>query len=396
MIKKFNFSDNKPIENEKEDDNTKKISNEIEDSVGCGCCCDDGYTQSLSPSSSSSSSPSSINSTSGKSNIEEEGEHEREEKKRKEKNKNVKILIMMGVVLTIPLVVVELLQFYYILKDGIIIDYFLLFLSTPIQILLGRPFYKRFYNSLRKKRSFTVDTLVVSSTSIAYVYSIIATFTNQDARFFKASASVLTIFTIGEYVESRVLGTIFESIKRLVALQPKTAIIVTSGGNQMTVNIDAFAIGNVFIVKPGYIIATDGVVVHGESSIDESMITGKFLLVDKSIGDKVIGGTTNKNGYLHIQATRVGSQTVLSNIVEIVRKAKSSKPSIQRIADKCAKYFIPCIFAIDPGLLYGFTNSLILIPVLAAVGWIIRDSLAFGNLLLVNKFKFNHHSPDWR
>jgi P-type Cu+ transporter len=393
MIKKFNFSDNKPIENEKEDDNTKKISNEIEDSVGCGCCCDDGYTQSLSP---SPSSPSSINSTSGKSNIEEEGEHEREEKKRKEKNKNVKILIMMGVVLTIPLVVVELLQFYYILKDGIIIDYFLLFLSTPIQILLGRPFYKRFYNSLRKKRRFTVDTLVVLSTSIAYVYSIIATFTNQDARFFKASASVLTIFTIGEYVESRVLGTIFESIKRLVALQPKTAIIVTSGGNQMTVNIDAFAIGNVFIVKPGYIIATDGVVVHGESSIDESMITGKFLLVDKSIGDKVIGGTTNKNGYLHIQATRVGSQTVLSNIVEMVRKAKSSKPSIQRIADKCAKYFIPCIFAIDPGLLYGFTNSLILIPVLAAVGWIIRDSLAFGNLLLVNKFKFNHHSPDWR
>jgi P-type Cu+ transporter len=393
MIKKFNFSDNKPIENEKEDDNTKKISNEIEDSVGCGCCCDDGYIQSLSP---SSPSPSSINSTSGKSNIEEEGEHEREEKKRKEKNKNVKILIMMGVVITIPLVVVELLQFYYILKDGIIIEYFLLSLATPIQILLGRPFYKRFYNSLRKKRIFTVDTLVVLSTSIAYVYSIIAIFTNQDARFFEASAYVLTIFTIGEYVESRVLGTIFESIKRLVALQPKTAIIVTSGGNQMTVNIDTFSIGNVFIVKPGDNIATDRVVVHRESSIDESVITGEFLLVAKRIGDKVIGETTNKNGYLHIQATSVGSQTVLSNIVEMVRKAKSSKPSIQRIADKCAKYFIPFVFAIAPGLLYGFTNSLILIPALAAVGWIIRDSLVFENLLLVNKFKFNHHRPDWR
>ena len=154
MIKKFNFSDNKLIENEKEDDNTKKISNEIEDSGGCGCCCDDddddddGYTQSLSP---SSSSPSSINSTSGKSNIEEE-EQEREEKNKKNKNKDAKILIIIGVVLTIPLVVVELLQFYKILKDGIIIDYFLLSLATPIQILLGRPFYKRFYNSLRKKR----------------------------------------------------------------------------------------------------------------------------------------------------------------------------------------------------------------------------------------------------
>ena len=156
----------------------------------------------------------------------------------------------------------------------------------------------------------------------------------------------MTIFTIGEYVESRVLGTTFESIKRLVALQPKTAIIVTSGGNQKTVNIDALAIGNVFIVKPGDNIATDGVVVYGESSIDESMITGESIPVDKKMGDKVIGGTTNKNGYLHIQATRVGSQTVLSNIVEMVRKAKSSKPSIQRIADKCAKYFIPIVFAI--------------------------------------------------
>ena len=207
--------------------------------------------------------------------------------------------------------------------------------------MLGGPFYKRFYNSLKKKRSFTVDTLVVLSTSVAYVYSIIAIFTNQDARFFEASASVLTIFTIGEYVESRVLKTTSESIKRLVSLKPKTATIITSDGNQKTVNIDDLAIDNVFIVKPGDNIATDGVVVDGESSIDESMITGESIPVDKKIGDKVIGGTTNKNGYLHIKATSVGSQTVLANIVEMVKKAKESKPSIQRIADKCAKYFIP-------------------------------------------------------
>ena len=188
--------------------------------------------------------------------------------------------------------------------------------------------------------------MVVLSTSVAYIYSIIAIFTNQDTRFFEASASVLTIFTIGNYVESRVLGSTSESIKRLVSLQPKTAIIVTKDGNQKTVNIDDLAIDNVFIVKPGNNIATDGVVVYGESSIDESMITGESFPVDKKLGDKVIGGTTNKNGYLHIKATSVGSQTVLANIVQMASKAKENKPSIQRIADKCAKYFIPVVFTI--------------------------------------------------
>jgi len=147
-------------------------------------------------------------------------------------------------------------------------------------------------------------------------------------------------------VESRVLGATSESIKRLVSLQPKTAIIVTKDGNQKTVNIDDLAIDNVFIVKPGNNIATDGVVVYGESSIDESMITGESFPVDKKIGNKVIGGTTNKNGYLHIKATSVGNQTVLANIVQMVSKAKENKPSIQRIADKCAKYFVPVVFAI--------------------------------------------------
>ncbi len=334
MIKKFNLSDNKLFDNKNEDENTKKILNEVEDD--CGCCCDSDTSLS------SYSSSLSTKLTIGQSYLKEENQEE----EKKKRDKKAKTLIIIGLVLTIPLVVVELLQFYDILSESIVFDFFLLSLATPVQILLGRPFYKRFYNSLKKKRSFTVDTLVVLSTSVAYIYSIIAIFTNQDARFFEASASVLTIFTIGNYVESRVLGTTSESIKRLVSLQPKTAIIVTTDGNQKTVDINDLAIGNVFIVKPGDNIATDGVVLHGESSIDESMITGESSLIDKKTGDKVIGGTTNKNGYLHIKATSVGSQTVLANIVEMVRQAKASKPSIQRIADKCAKYFVPIVFAI--------------------------------------------------
>lgn len=326
MIKKFNLPDNKLLENKKE----KEIEiKEIEKDEVCGCCELD-----------TSSSSSSIKSTLDKSNLEDE------QKREKKENKCTKILIIIGLVLTIPLVVIELLQYYNILKDGIIIDYLLLSLATPVQILLGGPFYKRFYNSIKKKRSFTIDTLVVLSTYVAYVYSIIAIFTNQDARFFEASASVLTIFTIGEYIESMVLKTTSESIKRLVSLKPKTAIIVTSNGNQKTVDIDDLVLDNIFIVKPGENIPTDGVVVYGESSIDESMITGESNPVYKKIGKKVIGGTTNKSGYLHIKATSVGSQTVLANIVEMVRKARENKPSIQRIADKCAKYFIPVVFSI--------------------------------------------------
>lgn len=332
MIKKFNFSDIILQDNKKEKENTKVIINEIKEE-SCGCCCEQDTSSLSSPSPSSS-----IKFTIEKSNLE----------KRREENQNngAKILIIIGLALTIPLIIIELLQYYDILKGGVFIDYFLLSLATPVQILLGGPFYKRFYNSVKKKRSFTVDTLVVISTSVAYAYSIIAIFTNQDARFFEASASVLTIFTIGEYVESKVLKTTSESIKRLVSLKPKTATIITSDGNQKTIDIDDLAIDNVFIVKPGDNFATDGFVVYGESSIDESMITGESIPVYKKIGDKVIGGTTNKNGYLHIRATSVGSQTVLANIVEMVRKARENKPSIQRIADKCAKYFIPLVLSI--------------------------------------------------
>lgn len=315
---------NLPVNNERRD--KKKIIkdiiiNENEEVDGCGCCEFD--TPLLSSTSVKSSSPS------RKVNFDE-----KEEKKEKNENKETKILIIIGIALTIPLVITELLEFYHILNKSIIIDYFLLSLATPVQILLGRPFYKRFYVSFKKRRGFTIDTLVVLSTTVAYVYSLIAMLTNQDVRFFEASASVLTIFTIGEYVERKVLGTTSESIKSLLALKPKTTIIIKDNGKQETVNVDDIVSGNVFVVKPGENIATDGVIVYGESSIDESMITGESILIDKRIGNKVIGGTINKNGYLHVRATNVGSQTVLSTIIEMVKKARANKPSIQRIADR--------------------------------------------------------------
>ena len=273
--------------------------------------------------------------------IKKDNAKEEEEEEEGELHK-AKLLIILGIAITIPLVIIE--TFYH--ESATIIDYILLGLATPVQLILGKPFYTKFYFSIIRKKFFTINTLVVLSTTIAYVYSIISMITGQELRFFEASASVLTIFTIGEYLESRVLQSTSESIKKLIALKPKTAEVIRSGGKKETINVDGIVKGDIFIARPGESIATDGVIVSGESSIDESMITGESIPIDKTVGAKVIGATVNKNGYLEIEATNIGSQTILANIVEMVKRASSTKPSIQRIADTIAKYFIPLIFAI--------------------------------------------------
>ncbi|WP_148686793.1 heavy metal translocating P-type ATPase [Candidatus Nitrosocosmicus hydrocola] len=338
MIKKFSLSVDKstgePSTNTVTAENQCNIKMIQEAEDDCSCCSGNAKF---------SQTSLAAGSLLEKSNLEK---LELEERLEKKENREAKILILIGLSLTIPLVILELLEFYKFFKESFVFGYILLILATPIQILLGRPFYKRFYNSIKKRKSFTVDTLVVLSTSVAYLYSLIALLTNQDVRFFEASASVLTIFTIGEYVESRVLRTTSESIKRLVALKPQKTILVRENGIQEEIQVDDLRTNDIFIVKPGENIATDGIVTYGETSVDESMITGESIPVEKRVNDRVIGGTINKNGYVQVKATRVGSQTVLASIIDLISKAKSNKPSIQKIADKCAKYFIPVVFSI--------------------------------------------------
>lgn len=268
--------------------------------------------------------------------------HNNESKEREEAQpwyKNEKLLIIIGMALTIPIVLLEL--FY----DSAFSDYIALALATPVQVILGRPFYARFYRAVRLRRGFTTDTLVVLSTSIAYGYSIISLLTGSHVVFFEASTSVLTIFTIGEYLESRVLRTTSESIRRLLALKPKSAVVIR-GSKEVTIDADDIVVGDIVVVKPGERLAADGTMVYGESSIDESMITGESFPVDKKAGDRVVGGTINKNGYLRFKATNVGSDTVLAHIVEIVEKARMSKAPVQRIADRAVRYFIPIVLSI--------------------------------------------------
>ena len=253
-----------------------------------------------------------------------------------------KFLIALGIALTIPIVILE--SFH----DPSFPEYVGLILATPIQFLLGWPFYKRFIIKIRQRSPFTTDTLVVLSTSVAYVYSIVAVFTASHTPLFEASSSVLTIFTIGEYLENRVRKSTSESVKTLLELKPKTATIIRNGKEQ-TINIDDIIVGDIVITKPGEKIATDGVVIEGQSSVDESMITGESIPVDKKIGNKVIGATINKSGYLKFRATNVGANTILASIIEMVEQARLSKAPIQRMADRAASYFIPIVFAIAFG-----------------------------------------------
>ena len=255
---------------------------------------------------------------------------------------NEKLLILIGLALTIPIVLLEMIVYphsYYLL------NLITLALATPVQIVLGRPFYIRFIRAIREKKGFTTDTLVVISTTVAYFYSLVTMIIGSHVQFFEASSSVLTIFTIGEYLESRILQTTTESIKNLLALRPRTVLVIRNGKEEV-IDADDITVGDIVVTKPGEKIAADGQIVYGESSVDESMITGESIPVNKKIGDKVIGGTLNKNGYLQFKATTVGRSTVLASIIEMVKKAKMSKAPVQRIADRAVQYFIPIVLSI--------------------------------------------------
>ncbi|MGC2426078.1 MAG: copper-translocating P-type ATPase [Nitrososphaeraceae archaeon] len=308
-------------------------NNNTNNDTSCDCCCS--------------------NIIASETSTEEKGQEFNQEHQGKDNERrlsNPKLLIVIGLALTIPIVLLELLFHHSIVTDYIIA----LTLATPVQFILGKPFYLRFYRTIKQRKGFTTDTLVVLSTSVAYGYSLVNLLAGSDLLFFEASASVLTIFTIGEYLESRVLKTTSESLRNLLALKPKKATVIRRNikgkeEEQVIINSDDIVARDIVIVKPGEKIATDGIVVHGESSVDESMITGESIPIDKKMGDKVIGGTINKNGYLQFKATNVGSHTVLASIIDMVKKARMSKAPVQRIADRAVRYFVPIVLSIALG-----------------------------------------------
>lgn len=223
-------------------------------------------------------------------------------------------------------------------------------LATPVQFLIGWPFYAGAYKALRNK-SANMDVLVALGTTAAYAYSLYITIQSLGSHghtaglYYETSAILLTLILLGKLFETKAKGRSSDAIKKLMKLQAKTATVVRDGQEQI-IPIDEVLVNDIVYVKPGERIPVDGEVIEGRSAVDESMITGESLPVDKNPGDSVTGATVNSNGFLKIKAVNVGKDTSLSHIIKIVEEAQGSKAPIQRLADQISGIFVPIVLGI--------------------------------------------------
>ena len=232
--------------------------------------------------------------------------------------------------------------------DAIWVNWLFLALATPVQFYVGWDYYVGGYKSLRNG-SANMDVLVAMGSSVAYFYSIavlialtLGSFALGHHVYFETSAVIITLIVLGKLLEARAKGHTSEAIKKLIGLQAKTARVVRNGA-EVDIPIAEVVRGDVVIVRPGEKVPVDGVVVDGRSTLDESMITGESLPVDKKVGDAVIGATINKQGLLKFEATKVGKETALAQIIKLVEQAQGSKAPIQRVVDQVAAYFVPFV-----------------------------------------------------
>jgi len=231
-------------------------------------------------------------------------------------------------------------------------SYLLLALATPVQFWAGLRFYRGAWGALKHKTS-DMNTLVAVGTSVAYFYSMIAviapglfaTGVAEPHLYFHTSAAIITLILLGRFLEARARGQTSEAIKKLIGMQPKTALVILEG-EEREIPVEEVQVGDLILVRPGERVPVDGIVHQGYSSIDESMITGESIPVEKKVGDEVIGATINKTGSLEIEAIKVGKDTTLAHIVRMVEEAQGSKAPIQRLADVIASYFVPAVIGI--------------------------------------------------
>jgi Cu+-exporting ATPase len=235
----------------------------------------------------------------------------------------------------------------------ILTNYYLLwFLATPVQFWAGWQFYRGAWGAFRH-RNVDMNTLIAVGTSAAYLYSIIATIFPSFFRasgieprvYFDTSVVIITLILLGRLLEARAKGQTSEAIKKLIGLRPKTARVIRNG-EELDVPVEEVLTGDLVIVRPGEKIPVDGIVKEGKSYVDESMITGESIPVEKKAGEEVIGATINKSGSFKFEATKVGKDTALAQIIRLVQEAQGSKAPIQRLADIIAGYFVPVVISI--------------------------------------------------
>ncbi len=223
-------------------------------------------------------------------------------------------------------------------------------LATPVQFVVGKQFYVGAFKALRNK-SANMDVLVALGTSAAYFYSLYSSLKSLGSSvhtaqlYYETSAILITLILLGKLFEANAKGRSSEAIKKMMGLQAKTAVVVRDGA-EVKIPVEEVQKGEVIFIKPGEKVPVDGEIIEGQSAIDESMLTGESVPVDKNIGDKVIGATLNKNGFLKIKATNVGKETALAQIIKVVEEAQGSKAPIQRLADYISGIFVPIVVGI--------------------------------------------------
>jgi len=225
-------------------------------------------------------------------------------------------------------------------------------LATPVQFWAGWRYYRGMWGAL-KHRTADMNTLIAVGTSAAYFYSVVAVlfpglFAAEALErnvYFDTSAMIITLITLGKFLEARAKGQTSAAIKKLMGMQPKTALVVRDG-EEKEIPIEEVLVGDIILVRPGERVPVDGIIRDGYSSLDESMVTGESIPVEKSTGDEVIGATINKTGSFRFEATRVGRDTALAQIIRMVDEAQGSKAPIQRMADVIASYFVPIVISI--------------------------------------------------
>jgi len=249
----------------------------------------------------------------------------------------------VGFAVSIPLFLIMVFQ----VPLPIPMTYFMLIVSTPAFIYVGYPIFRAAALSL-SHRTLNMDVMYSMGIGVAYVASVLGTFQivlTPEFMFYETAVMLASFLTLGRYLEARAKGRTSEAIKKLMGLRPKTATIIRDG-QELPVPIENVEVGNIILVRPGEKIPVDGVVVSGESFVDESMITGEPIPALRKEGDAVIGGTVNQNSVIRFEAERIGRDTVLSQIIRLVEDAQGSKPPVQRIADTAVGYFIPAVLTI--------------------------------------------------
>lgn len=273
----------------------------------------------------------------------EKGQSEREDDQEAKKLKN---LFIISALLSFPLVAAMIFHMLGSPIEFLHRPWVQLILASPVQFIVGYRFYKGAYHAL-KGGGANMDVLVSVGTSAAYVYSVYNGFFagNVTDLYFEASAVVITLIMLGKYLEVVAKGKTSESIKKLMGLRAKTAKVIRDN-EEMDIPIEDVVIGDIVIVRPGEKVPVDGEVIEGRSAVDESMLTGESIPVEKNPGDTVVGATINKTGSFKLRAVKVGKDTVLSQIIRMVEEAQGSKAPIQRLADKIAGVFVPVVMAI--------------------------------------------------